>query len=87
VYHENRLCDDSMVNTIVVTKGIKSGAGERGNGASLVVVSGGILYPSEYEGQVSFPVGFAGQQPFIFGALPLAALSPQPFHSSHETDA
>ena len=55
MYHENRLCDDSMVNITVVTKGIKNIAGGRRDCASLVVVSGGILYPSEYEGQVSFP--------------------------------
>jgi hypothetical protein len=32
-------------------------------------------------------VGLAGQQPLMFGALPFAASSPQPFHLSHETDA
>ena len=45
------------------------------------------IRPSRELGSEMRTVGLAGQQPDIFGALPLAALSPQPFHSSHETDA
>lgn len=70
-------------------KGIENRVGSHGNCASLVLVFGGIPFASEYEGQVSFglPVGLAGQQPPMFGTLPLAASSPQPFHSLHDTDA
>jgi len=72
-----------------VMKGIKNGVGTLNDCAPLVVVSGGMPFASEYEGQVSswLPVGSAGQQPVMFGALPFAASSPQPFHSLHETDA
>lgn len=82
-------CGNSIESTVAAAKDIVNRLGIHGDCASLVVVSGGIVFPSEYEGQVScgLPVGFAGQQPFIFGALPSAALSPQPFHSSQETDA
>jgi len=82
-------CGNSIESTVAAAKDIVNRLGIHGDCASLVVVSGGTPFASEYEGQVSFrlPVGLAGQQPFIFGALPFAALSPQPFHRSHETDA
>lgn len=43
-----------MVNTADVAKGIiENRVGVHNDCASLVVVSGGIVFPSEYEGQVS----------------------------------
>lgn len=46
--HEN-----SIENIAVATKDIENGLGTHGDCASLVVVSGGIPFASEYEGQVS----------------------------------
>ena len=50
----NTLYDNSMLNKIEVMKGIiENREGTHGDCASLVVVSGGMMFPSEYEGQVS----------------------------------
>ena len=46
-------CKNSVESTTEVKKGIESRVGTHSDCASLVVVSGGMPFASEYEGQVS----------------------------------
>jgi len=49
--HEIRW-ENSMQSIAEVTKGIENRVGTKSDSASLVVVSGGMPFASEYEGQV-----------------------------------
>jgi len=49
----NIRCKNTIESTTEVTKGIENRVEIHGDCASLVVVSGGMLLVSEYEGQVS----------------------------------
>ena len=49
-----KLCDDSVVIIMEAAKGmIENGVRVHRDCASLVVVSGGMVFPSEYEGQTT----------------------------------
>ena len=49
----NIMCESSVGSTTEVARSIEDRIGIHGDCASLVVVSGGMLVASEYEGQVS----------------------------------